>query len=138
MFEDFKKQKAEEEKMIPEEQDKIRALSRLEGRTILEEPKKITKEIDGKFQVGLLLIDCYQAVEEIIKVFEFGTKKYYERSWQANNTEKGKRQLIEAINRHLFEYIKGNELDGETKLHHMAAIATNAIFLIMFYFINKK
>lgn len=69
-------------------------------------------------------------MRKIAEVFTYGIKKYDERNW-----EKGMKwsRPIAALERHLNAFKSGEDHDPESKLLHMAHIATNAIFLLEFY-----
>ena len=69
------------------------------------------------------------ALEEVAKVLAFGAKKY-----QAWNWAKGINytRVIAAILRHTYLYLRGETLDSETGISHMAAVMCNAMFLLHF------
>lgn len=79
----------------------------------------------GKLDWSLLPL---VSVEEVIKVLEFGAKKYSKNNWQ--NLPDFKTRYINAMYRHLASYAKGEAEDPETGLSHMAHAACNALFLI--------
>ena len=70
---------------------------------------------------------CPFAMEELAKVLTFGAKKYD--SW---NWTKGIKtcRLIAALLRHVFAYAKGEDVDPETGLHHMAHAMCCAMFVV--------
>jgi hypothetical protein len=82
------------------------------------------KEIKGKLEWSLL---DYEAMEEVIRVLEKGAVKY-----GADNYKKGlnRYQVLDAMQRHLVELMKGNEEDEETFYHHAAHIICNAMFYL--------
>ena len=69
------------------------------------------------------------ALEELSKVLTFGSKKYA--SW---NWAKGLKysRILAAILRHTLAYMRGQTIDPETGLSHMAAVMCNAMFLVHF------
>ena len=54
--------------------------------------------------------------------------KYGDNNWQ--NLENGYQRYKAAMLRHLLEYEKGNKVDDETKVNHLAAVAWNAIAML--------
>lgn len=73
----------------------------------------------------------FEAVEEIAKVLEFGAKKYA--AW--NFTKNGGMQHTRIINsclRHIFAYMRGQDLDPESGLSHLAHAGCNILFLLYY------
>lgn len=70
-----------------------------------------------------------EALEEIAKVYGFGAKKYEE-----NNYLKGYkwRYSFGAMLRHAFAWARGEDIDPETGLHHLAHCAWHCIALMTF------
>ena len=89
------------------------------------------KESAGKLQWSLL---DYEAMEYIIKVLEHGAIKY-----SPDNYKKGlyRSQVLDAIQRHLAELMKGNEDDDESGENHAAHIICNCLFYLHNYKHNK-
>jgi hypothetical protein len=75
-------------------------------------------------------------VEQIVKVLNFGANKYGRFNWQ--DLEDPKTRYLNALYRHLIAYHKGEQYDEETKLSHLAHLATNALFLLFFENEEKK
>ena len=69
------------------------------------------------------------ALEEIAKVMTFGAKKYSENNWR--NGFKYTR-LLSAVMRHLNAYQKGEALDPETGLSHLAHASCGLLMLLEF------
>lgn len=80
---------------------------------------------DGKLRWDLLPLE---EVEDIVKVYTAGAKKYSDNSWQ--NLENGYQRYKAALLRHLLEYEKGNKVDDDTGCHHLSQVAWNAIALL--------
>lgn len=81
--------------------------------------------IDDKLRWDLLpLAD----IEQIVKVYTQGAKKYGENRWQ--NLDNGYSRYKSAMLRHLMEYERGNTTDEETGCHHLAQCAWNAIAML--------
>jgi len=65
--------------------------------------------------------------EEVAKVLTFGARKYAPDNWK--KVPDGKRRYLSAIRRHYQAFRKGEQLDPETGLHHMAHLICCAMFL---------
>lgn len=85
----------------------------------------------GKIRLDLMPI---RALEEVGKVFTFGVKKYGERNW-----EKGMNwgRLFGASLRHLFAFWRGEEIDPETGLPHLAQATWNTLCLLEYFLTGK-
>lgn len=72
------------------------------------------------------LLDPY-AMEQIAWVLAFGAKKY-----EANNWRKGIAmcRLLGAVLRHVFAYLRGEDLDPETGLSHLAHAGCEIMFAL--------
>lgn len=83
-----------------------------------------TKHDGGKIPVELLPT---QALEEIAKVLDFGQRKYDRFNWA-----KGFKwsRLIGAAMRHLFAWQRGEDLDPESGLSHLAHLGCCVLFLL--------
>ena len=81
--------------------------------------------LDDKLRWELLPLED---VEDIVKVYTAGAKKYGPDQWQ--NLPDGIRRYKAALLRHLVEFDKGNEIDEETGCRHLAAVAWNAIAML--------
>ena len=86
---------------------------------------KKNDRLDDKLRWELLPLED---VEDIVRVYTAGAKKYGENKWQ--NLPDGIRRYKAALLRHLVEFDKGNEIDEETGCHHLAAVAWNAIAML--------
>jgi len=91
-----------------------------------------TKVDDGKLPWELLPED---AIEEVVKVLQFGAKKYAPRNW-----EKGIAfgRLYGAIRRHGVAWFRGEDNDPETGLSHLAHLACEALFALAFVVRKNK
>lgn len=85
------------------------------------------KDDGGKLPYHLLPPD---AIEEILKVLQFGANKYAERNW-----EKGMawNRPFSALMRHMWAWWKGEELDPETGLSHLAHAGCCILFLLSYH-----
>lgn len=84
------------------------------------------KADDGKLPYHLVPGD---ALEEIVKVLDFGAKKY-----EAENWRKGMRwsRVWGAMMRHAWAWWRGEDKDPETGLSHLAHLGCGCLFLIWF------
>ena len=80
---------------------------------------------DDKLRWELLPLED---VEDIVRVYTAGAKKYGPDQWQ--NLPDGIRRYKAALLRHLVEFDKGNEIDEENGCRHLAAVAWNAIAML--------
>jgi hypothetical protein len=96
------------------------------------ELKVATKYDEGKRDWSLLPLD---SVEEIVKVLEFGAKKYAAHNWSNNGGFKYTR-VLNATLRHIFAFMRGEDLDPETGLSHLAHAGCNILFIL--HFIKHK
>lgn len=81
--------------------------------------------LDQKLRWDLLPLE---EIEEIVKVYTAGSKKYGDNNWQ--NLPNGLQRYKAALLRHLLEFEKGNEIDEETSCKHLAQVAWNAIAML--------
>lgn len=90
------------------------------------------KHDQGKLDWSLLPID---SVEEILKVLEFGKRKYAAWNWASNGGFKYSR-LFGSLLRHIFAWWRGEDKDPETGLSHLAHAGCNILFLL--YYIKHR
>lgn len=84
------------------------------------------KHDTGKLRWDLL---PWGEVEQIVKVLNYGLEKYgKEDSWQ--EVERGESRYFAACMRHLVLWSKGEYLDSESGLPHLAHAACNILFLL--------
>lgn len=83
--------------------------------------------IDDKLRWDLLPME---EIEDIVKVYHAGAKKYGPNNWQ--NLDNGFERYRAAMFRHLMEYMKGERVDKETNVHHLAAAAWNEITMLWY------
>lgn len=82
---------------------------------------------DGKLDFTLL---PWESVEEVVKVLMFGAEKYERDNWK--DVGDGYYRYLKALARHFSDIMKGEDVDPESKLPHLAHIAVNALFAIHF------
>lgn len=88
---------------------------------------------DGKTRWDLVPLPV---IDEVAKVYTFGARKYPEGSWK--ELPDGLRRYKAALLRHLVEFDRGNNLDPESKLPHLAHAAWNAIAMLHFFMEGHK
>jgi hypothetical protein len=83
-----------------------------------------TKFDQGKPRISLLSSD---AIIEVAKVATMGAEKYDDHNWR-----KGMKwsRLMDAAERHLLKYNKGDRIDDESNLSHLTHVAWNIMALI--------
>lgn len=79
----------------------------------------------GKLRWSLLPTS---AVEEVVRVLEFGAQKHSLNGWREDGGMSWT-EFLDALERHLHDFKRGKDFDDETKLVQMAHIACNALFL---------
>ena len=94
------------------------------------------KDDTGKLRWGLLRKSLALPLEAVIRVLMFGASKYGDENWQL--VANPKVRYRDALDRHLAEIDKGVMVDPDTGEHHMAHVATNALFLLWFYLTGEE
>lgn len=94
--------------------------------------EKPIKADDNKPNWSLLPFD---ALEDIVKVLEFGAKKYGVDNWKTGSGFSYKR-LFSSLMRHLISFMSGEDKDPESGFSHLAHAGCNIIFLL-YYTKNK-
>lgn len=70
----------------------------------------------------------WDGLEEVVKVLEFGARKYARDNWQ--HVEGGMQRYQAAAFRHLIAYNQGEKADPETGLSHLAHAGCCLLFLL--------
>jgi hypothetical protein len=78
----------------------------------------------GKLEYGLL---PSLALEETVRVLTFGAQKYERGNWQ--KVPESKRRYFDALQRHIWAWKKGEHIDPESGLHHLAHAMCCLMFL---------
>lgn len=79
----------------------------------------------------------WEAVEEINKVLEFGAKKYSSQNWR-NGSGFSWTRVLSSLMRHTFAWARGEDLDKESGLSHLAHMGCNVLFLIYYNKYNAR
>lgn len=85
---------------------------------------EFTKFDDKKLDYSLLPLE---AVEELVKVLQHGADKYEKDNWRKCTDLD---RYFSALLRHLFAWKKGETVDPDSGLPHLAHVACNAMFLL--------
>ena len=78
----------------------------------------------GKLEYGLL---PPLALEETVKVLTFGAQKYERDNWQ--KVPDAKRRYFDALQRHVWAWKQGEQIDPESGIHHLAHAMCCLMFL---------
>lgn len=93
-----------------------------------DKPKKAIRHNQDKLRVDLIPT---QLTESVAKVLTFGAKKYSPNNWKGFTKEQ-QDEILGSLLRHILEYQKGNKIDSESGLHHLAHAACNIAFILYF------
>lgn len=99
----------------PEEEEVMQKMLATEGR----------KYDTGKPDYTLLPWD---AVEQIVKVLDFGARKYARDNWK--HVSDGETRYLAAAFRHMAAYNRGEKDDPETGISHLAHAGCCVLFLL--------
>ena len=90
-----------------------------------QQTKSVGRKYDGdKLEYGLL---PPFALEETVKVLTFGAQKYERGNWQ--KVPDSKRRYFDAMERHIWAWKKGEQIDPESGIHHLAHAMCCLMFL---------
>ena len=78
----------------------------------------------GKLEYGLL---PPLALQETVKVLTFGAQKYERNNWQ--HVDDAKRRYFDALQRHVWAWKQGEQIDPESGIHHLAHAMCCLMFL---------
>ena len=73
-----------------------------------------------------------EEVEEVVKVLQCGARKYADHNWK--KVPDSKRRYFSAALRHIFAWWRGEQMDPETGLHHLA----HAMCCLLFAFWHDR
>lgn len=98
---------------------------------LTEEQERQLKETAVKFDQDKIdwMILPYDALEEIVKVMEFGAKKYARGNFASGEGLEYTR-VLNSLMRHILAFSRGEDLDPETGISHMAHAGCNILFLL--------
>ena len=70
-----------------------------------------------------------EALEDMIKVLEFGAEKYDKHNWKRGFSYTS---LLDCLQRHMVAYGKGEDIDPESGVSHLGHALCNLVFLSYF------
>lgn len=82
----------------------------------------------GKNRLGLVLNGFPNALEQVGIVGTYGAKKYSDDGWLT--VENGIARYTDAMHRHLNAHAKGEEIDPQTGLNHLAQATWNSLAVL--------
>jgi len=96
---------------------------------ILEERIGAIKQLATKFDTGKPSFTSIPqlALLEVAKGFTIGKEKYGQYNYS------GKMEItryLDALNRHMNAYLRGEPIDKESQIHHLALVACNALMAL--------
>lgn len=91
---------------------------------------------DGKNRMGLVLQGFSNALWEVGRVGTFGCTKYGEGNWQY--LENGIDRYKDALFRHLFQWLQGEEIDKESGIKHLSHALWNLSAVLEFTLRQEK
>lgn len=100
-----------------------------------EEEEQMGNSTAGRFNENKTRYDLVApyAMEELAKVYTYGTIKYDDDNWWKGL--KWKKDVLGCIFRHVWKWVRGEKYDDESGLHHLAHAAWNC-FTLMEYELN--
>ena len=110
------------EDMTPEEKAKLKE-------------EQSSKKVAARYNRGKLqwsMVD-FKAFEPMVKVLEFGAKKYARDNWRKGLIP---RQILESSLRHIFSLLQGEENDPDSGLPHIGHLMCNDMFYSYFTQVN--
>lgn len=107
----------------PEEEEELE-------RMVITSMLKPAPDVGRKFDAGKLdyTLVPWEGLEEVVKVLEFGARKYARDNWQ--HVEGGETRYLAAAFRHIIAYNQGEKVDQETGLSHLAHAGCCLLFLL--------
>jgi hypothetical protein len=72
----------------------------------------------------------FRALEEVAKVLDFGAQKYGRDNWRKGTNWM---EFAGSALRHIGWWLRGQDLDQESNLHHLAHAACNCLFLLEYW-----
>lgn len=101
-----------------------------------EEVTEGKKYDTGKNRMGLVLQGFSNALWEVGRVGTFGCQKYGEGNWQY--LENGIDRYKDALFRHLFQWMRGEEIDKESGIKHLSHALWNLCAVLEFTLRQEK
>lgn len=83
------------------------------------------KHDDKKPRYSLVPVTAF---DEVVKVLTFGAQKYAPNNWRY--VENAYERYFDALQRHVWAWKRGEQVDPESGLHHLAHAICSAMFII--------
>jgi hypothetical protein len=99
------------------------ALDEAIAREAKENSNQALRYNNGKLQWSLVDFD---SLEGLVKVLEYGATKYAPNNWKKGMPVT---QVSESLMRHLFAFLKGEDVDPESGCRHISHVMCNAMFI---------
>ena len=99
------------------------ALDEAIAREAKENSNQALRYNNGKLQWSLVDFD---SLEGLVRVLEAGAKKYSKNNWKKGMPVT---QVSESLMRHLFAFLKGEDVDPESGCRHISHVMCNAMFI---------
>ena len=108
----------------------------MQFQTKYENKMKTGNKLDqGKLPYTALTRSLALPLHEIVKVLDFGIKKYSKDNWLI--VPNAKERYEDALDRHLASWRMGETKDTETNLHHLAHAGCCLLFVLYFELTGK-
>lgn len=75
----------------------------------------------------------FEGAELVVRVLEYGAKKYERDNWRTGSAPENRRRILTAACRHIFALFRGETVDEESCLPHVAHAACCLLFLCTFH-----
>lgn len=99
-------------------------------------PESESRKNDRQDEKEMWELLPFETIEEAVKVFTFGAKKYGINTWQ--NLPNGFERYRAAFLRHMVAHLKGEEFDPESGLLHLSHCLWNSIAMLHVYLAERK
>ena len=90
---------------------------------LIDRDKQALRYNEGKLQWSLVDFD---SLEGLVRVLEMGAKKYDKHNWKKGMPVT---QVTESLMRHLFAFLRGEDVDPESGCRHISHVMCNTMFL---------
>lgn len=92
---------------------------------------KAVKYDNGKRRFALVPV---KALEELARLYTFGANKYADHNWRLGLKYQ---RCADALLRHFYAWLDGEDIDSESGLHHMSAVAFYAFAVMEYHFSGR-
>ena len=71
-----------------------------------------------------------ESVGEVARVIQYGAEKYGDSNWRLASQEEARARYTSAALRHVSAYLRGEDVDPESGLKHLAHAVTSLLFIM--------